>query len=498
MGARGLSLQPDFRAAFLGLSSPYMILDRDLRYVEVNAAYERATGQPRGRLIGRYLFDIFPNDDEPGQKLAASFRKVLETGEPDTLAFLRYDIPRPGQPGVLDARFWTAVHTPLAGPDGEVAFIVQNTVDVTELRTGDVEGRLRLGLRADVALLERAREAEAAKEAASRDASDLRRVFGQAPHFMAVMSGPAHVFTFANDAYLRLIGGRSVLGRPVREALPEIEGQGHFEMLDSVLASGEPVMLTNSRILLSQRPDAPPVEAWIDFSYHPVFGPDGLVTGVLAQGVDRTESQRGLQHQRLLVDELNHRVKNTLATVQSIALQTLKGAGLPKAAWEGFEGRLLALSRAHNLLSRANWSASDLRAVLEQVLSPYPAGQYELSGPPAMLSPRAALALSLVFHELATNSVKYGALSTSAGRISIAWSLGGPMEGRAAPGSLNVAWRETGRPASPVEPTAGGGFGSRLKQRTIEGELSGAFERTISADGFSLAFTIPHNPAAPA
>lgn len=489
-----MSLQPDFRAAFMGLSSPHMILDSDLRYVEANTAYEQAVGRSRAELIGRRLFDLFPNDDEAGRKLEASFRKVLASGEPDTLAFLRYDIPRPGQDGSFDTRYWAAVHTPLPGPDGGTAFIVQNTVDVTELRTDDGAGRLRLGLRSDVALLERAREAEAAKEAATRHASDLRRVFGQAPYFIAILSGPAHVFSFANSAYSALVGERPLVGLPVHEALPEVGAQGYFEMLDRVLATGEPVMMEGARVMLRRTPDAPLSECWVDVHYHPVLGDDGRPTGVFIQGVDRTANHVAEQHQRLLLDELNHRVKNTLATVQSIALQTLKGAGVPKAAWEAFEGRLLALSRAHNLLSRANWAASDLRAVLEQVLSPYPEGQYALTGADVTLTPRAALALSMVFHELATNSVKYGALSSEAGRISIDWSVGERMGERDEPASLNVDWRETGRAPATVTPSPGGGFGSRLKRRTIEGELSGVFRRTVSDDGFDVAFTIPYDP----
>lgn len=473
-----------------------MIVDRDLRYVEANPAYERATGQTRDRLIGQYLFDIFPNDDEAGRKLSASFRKVLETGEPDTLAYLRYDIPRPGQPGLFDTRYWTAVHTPLAGPGGEIAFIVQNTVDVTELRQGEAEGRLRLGLRADVALLERAREAEAAKEAASRDASDLRRVFTQAPYFIAILSGPSHVFTFANDAYSALVGGRRLLGLAVREALPEVSGQGYFEMLDRVLSTGEPVMMEGARIMLRQGAGETLSEAWLDFHYHPIFGDDGRTTGVFVQGVDRTETHRASLHQRLLLDELNHRVKNTLATVQSIAMQTLRGAGLPPSAWDAFEGRLLALSRAHNLLSRANWASSDLRAVLEQVLTPYPASQWTMAGPDVVLGPRAALALSLVFHEMATNSVKYGALAGEAGRIAIDWTTGSPMEGRPEPASLRLTWTETGRTGAPAAPVAGGGFGSRLKRRTIEGELSGVLTRDISETGFRVEIVIPYDPAA--
>jgi len=216
--------------------------------------------------------------------------------------------------------------------------------------------------------------------------------------------------------------------------------------------------------------------------------------GVFVQGVDRTEAYLAQHRQRLLLDELNHRVKNTLATVQSIALQTLKRSGLPQAAWEAFEGRLLALSRAHNLLSRANWEASDLRAVLEQVLSPYSQSQIRLAGPPAMLGPRAALALSMVFHEMATNSLKYGGLSSEAGRLDVSWSIEAPMENRREPASLSLAWREQGRVADAIEALPGGGFGSKLKRRTIEGELSGVFRREVSGNGFTVEFTIPYDP----
>src|SRR4051812_6183324 len=126
----------------------------------------------------------------------------------------------------------------------------------------------------------------------------LLEVFRQAPAFIAVLRGPRHVFEFANDDYRRLVGGRDVVGKPVREALPEIAEQGFFEILDDVYATGEPYVGTGMRAMLAGRDEA----AYVDFVYQPMRGADGRVEGILVHGMDVTEQKRAERRQRFLLD----------------------------------------------------------------------------------------------------------------------------------------------------------------------------------------------------
>ncbi|WP_171904824.1 PAS domain-containing protein, partial [Hoeflea olei] len=200
----------DFGDVFDLLPSPHMVLDRNHCYVAVNKAYEAAVMRGRDELIGRNLFDLFPNDGESGKRLLASLDRVFETGEADTLAYIPYDIPRPPEMGGgMEQRYWTAVHTAISDRDGVERFVLQNTVDVTDI----VRLRQAASLpfrRGETQLLERAREAEEQHRALMSESAEFRRLFQLAPGFFAVLSGPDHVFTFANDAYMRLVGDRQL------------------------------------------------------------------------------------------------------------------------------------------------------------------------------------------------------------------------------------------------------------------------------------------------
>lgn len=172
------------------------------------------------------------------------------------------------------------------------------------------------------------------------------------------------------------------------------------------------------------------------------------------------------EHQRLLINELNHRVKNTLASVQAIAFQTLRGEMPLAEARARFESRLMALSAAHNLLTEESWRGASLERLVRDATE-HLAGEsdrFDIDGEPLRLAPRAALALAMALHELGTNAAKYGALSSEGGRVSIGWSRIGDK--------LRLEWRESGGPR--VEPPARRGFGSRLIERGLEADLGGS------------------------
>lgn len=460
--AAGIQLV-DFENLFENLPSPYMVLDRELRYVAMNRAYETAVRMPRERAIGHNIFDLFP-DAANSRRLRESFDHVLRTGEPHTLAFIPYHVPRSNKAGGgTELRYWTAVHTPIKDGRGQVTHILQNTVDVTELQ------RLKDAARPEgVALLARAQEVEEAHRRLAEEGAQFRQLFMQAPGFIAILTEPDHIFAFTNNAYQQLIGHRDVVGKSVREALPEIAGQGFFDLLDSVFQSGEAFVGNSVAVMIRRTPGIEPEERFVDFIYQPIRNADGVVTGIFVEGSDVTDRVRAQQQQRMLLDELNHRVKNTLANVQAIAAQTLRTTSDPAAFRHAFEARLMALSATHDLLTASTWSGADLTDVLLIELKPHGVEHYKFEGPNVRLTAQEALTFGLVFHELATNAAKYGALSSPNGCVQVRWRVDADRR-------LDLEWSEHGGPAIEGVP-ARRGFGSRLIERSVRTDLGGKAE----------------------
>ena len=185
-------------------------------------------------------------------------------------------------------------------------------------------------------------------------------------------------------------------------------------------------------------------------------------------------------------------MKNTLATVQSIASQTARTAPTPAAFRAGFEGRLIALSQAHDQLTKHRWESADLRALLSASFAPYSAGpeRIVLRGEDLVLRPRAVLTLAMTFHELITNAAKYGALSTPAGRIEIRWQ---PVVTPSGPATLRIEWQEQDGP--PVREPSQRGFGSQLIEGGVAAELGGSARLTFAPEGLRCTFDIPLDAA---
>ncbi|MCH2241749.1 MAG: PAS domain-containing protein [Aquabacterium sp.] len=298
-----MPLQLSHASLFSISPNPYMVLNRDLVYVDANDAYLRVTGRRREEVIGRHIFDAFPGDPDDPQDSAAvlrqSLRHALDRGETHHLPLIRYSIARQvdGRE-VVEERFWSATHVPVRNAEGAVVAVLQHTVDVTELQTLKQAMRASRTMELEKGILERAREVAASNAMLDAQHRHLRRLFEQAPGFIAVLRGPLHVFDLVNESYRQLIGHRDVVGKTVRQALPEVEGQGFFELLDRVYASGEPYVGRSIRVLLQRTPDAPPEERWIDLVYQPVLEDDGSVSGILAQGHDMTEQHQAQEEMR--------------------------------------------------------------------------------------------------------------------------------------------------------------------------------------------------------
>ena len=473
-------LSIDFERVFEALPSPYMLLDRNLRYVAANATYLATTERTMDELRGQYVMDMFPNPDDSGRRLRASFEHVVATGESDTLAYLPYPIALAD--GGYTNRYWTAVHTPIFDDAGEVAFVLQNTVDVTEFALlREAASVPRLTLDAETSLIQRTREAE-------ESSAEFRRLFQQAPGFFAVLSGPEHIFSFTSDAYQRLIGGRHVIGRTIREALPEVIEQGFVDLLDTVYESGKAHSAEGALVMLENEPGKSAEETYLDFSYDPIRAADGTVSDNNNQNKDHTKTNRTQQRQRLLIAELNHRVKNALATVQSIASLTLRSTDDVAGARAAFEARIVALAQAHNMLSERNWSDADIGSIVRQELSAYDSAHVRIGGPDLIINAKATVALALVMHELTTNAAKHGALSAGGGTLAVSWH-------ETDDDHLVIDWVERGGP--PAAAPRRRGFGSRLLNTVVTGELGGTLDLRYEPAGLSATLTLPANAYRP-
>ncbi|WP_246529505.1 sensor histidine kinase, partial [Microvirga zambiensis] len=232
---------------------------------------------------------------------------------------------------------------------------------------------------------------------------------------------------------------------------------------------------------------------WWDVAVTPIPGHDGSIDKLLSVSRDITETKQLEEHQRLLINELNHRVKNTLATVQSIASQTLRNAATLVEAQAAFEARLFALSRAHDVLTRENWEGASLREIVAEAVAPYSNAREDrlhLRGPDVRLSPRMALALAMALQELSTNAVKYGALSNETGEIRISWGL----DATQVPPHLHLRWEESDGP--PVQAPKRQGFGTRLIERSLAMDLNGDVEIRFAPGGVVCTVDAPLEPVA--
>ena len=325
----------NFRLLFDLSPNPYMLLDRELRYVAANSAYTRATGTSLENLIGRYIFEVFPNDpDDPANdsavQLRESLQRVIATGQADTIALIPYRVPRivDGRT-VIEDRYWSATHTPVLDDQGRVAFVLQHTVDVTELHhprapeSGAEHGQMQ----ADV--LRRARQVQKANVVLEIERQHLRRLFEQAPGFIAFFRGHEHVFEIANHAYYQVVGHREIIGKPVRDALPEVAGQGFFELLDQVYRTGEAYVGRNVRVAVQRTPGGPLDELYLDFVYQPIVDASGSI-GVFVQGHDITGQRRlEAELQGLLERERAARAKAEASEAQ----QRFLAESIPQQIW---------------------------------------------------------------------------------------------------------------------------------------------------------------------
>lgn len=308
----------------------------------------------------------------------------------------------------------------------------------------------------------------------------LRLMFEQAPAAIAMLEGPDYVFTFANPSFEKLMGYRSVVGKPVLDVVPEVESQGFLAMLNQVYETGNPHVGSGVPYAIGEASDPAPRPGFVDYVYQPLRGAHGKVTGIFVQAQDVTDRVEARASQELRNRELGHRLKNQLAVVMAIVSQTLRSASDSAEASERINGRLVALSKAHDVLLKASDAAAAVAEIVGGVLSLHDTGEgcrFDAGGPPMIIAPRPAMSLSLILHELATNAVKYGALANDSGRVAIRWNIERDTGGDC----FVLTWGETGGPA--VGNSGKPGIGSRLIRAGLQGTIRNEVVVDFHPDG---------------
>jgi PAS domain S-box-containing protein len=331
------------------------------------------------------------------------------------------------------------------------------------------------------------------QQVAEADVEDHRKELGpfvvaaettRMPMAFTDARAPDNPIVFANDSFLSLTGFDR----------PEILGRN----LDSLLALGADPDSNPLRGSLDTDPEVrcrrkDGTEFWASVFISPVRDENGEVVQNFVSFVDLTKHKRAQAHSDMLINELNHRVKNTLATVQSIVWQALRKSADAKVIGESVQTRLSALSRSHDLLTRENWASAGLRDIVTEALEPFGvsgalAERLVISGDNIRLSPRAALALGIAFNELATNAMKHGAFSNESGSIEITWVAGISSNGD----RVILNWKEKGGP--PVSAPVRKGFGLQVIQRGLAQELEGSVDLDFHATGLIFTLDFPALP----
>jgi PAS domain S-box-containing protein len=294
-----------------------------------------------------------------------------------------------------------------------------------------------------------------------------------------------HPVIFANNAFLKLTGyaREEVLARSFQSLLAVGVDSETMTTVDAAFR-GE---CDHELEVHYKRKDGS--EFWVSVFVSPVCDDNGMIVQHFVCFVDLTSHRKDNARRETLINELNHRVKNTLSTVQSIVTQALRRPAEPTAIREAIESRILALSRSHDLLTDTHWEGAGLHDLVDTAMHPFTvvegcAERFTIAGDNVPLSPKTALSVAIALHELATNAVKYGAFSNDAGKIAIDWTMSSAAKDRRV-----LQWRESGGP--PVTPPTHKGFGSWVIERGLAHELGGAVTLDYLRDGVACTIEIP-------
>jgi PAS domain S-box-containing protein len=447
-------LSATYDAATIGIAEA----DKDGRLLRVNDTLCRMLGRSREQLLNMTFFDYTQEEDrhEDGALYARQ-----TAGEIDNYVLRKRAIR----------------------PDGTTVYL-----DVYSSSVVDAAGGFRYGVR----VLQDVTAAKQMEDRIRESEQHLRDLLEALPAAVYTTDATGRI-TFFNNAAVEMSGRTPQIGDMWCVTWRLYNTDGTLLPHDQCPMA---VALKENRAVrgaeaIAERPDGRRIP-FIPYPT-PLHDADGKLIGAINMLADISERKQAENRQRLLIDELNHRVKNTLATVQSLAAQTARHADSLEDFSHRFEARLLALSRAHDLLTRRNWEGASLDALTREVLTALAnAGrQVEIDGPFVDLDPRTALNITMVLNELATNALKYGALSSEAGGLSLSWRL---EEGSDLKPRMILEWREHGGP--PVVPPTRRGTGSKLMERCIERDLGGELDLTFEPSGVVCRISIAPGLAA--
>lgn len=318
----------------------------------------------------------------------------------------------------------------------------------------------------------------------------FRELIETAPDAMIIADRRERI-VLVNAEAERLFGysRAELIGEPISTLMPTRFRDQHQGRITAFLDHPHPQQMGYGMKLYGLRKDGAQFPIETNLNLLPDSG-EGLVSSVIR---DMSARQEADERQALMIRELNHRVKNTLANVQAIVSQTLKSAETPAAFDDALTARLSALSQSHDVLTRNDWSGAQVREIVAEQLSPYgeAAGglvdarlRFKLAGPDVKLGPNRAVTLGMALGELATNAAKYGSLSNG-GFVEVHWT----RTDQQGTSTLLMEWRERGGPA--VAEPARRGFGMRLIERSLEAGLGGSADVRFEAEGVVCQFVIP-------
>lgn len=304
-------------------------------------------------------------------------------------------------------------------------------------------------------------------------------------HFPKCIVWGADLVTIHNDAFRPILGDKPpALGRPFKLVWPEVWDE-IGPLVDKAYA-GEATFVEDFPLTINRF--GHPEEAWFTFCYSPIRDERGRVCGMIDTVIETTGKMLAERNSRLLNAELAHRMKNTLAMIAAIASQTFRSAETLDEAQATLSERIATLGEAHSILTRESWSSAPIRSVVEGALAPHQSGvgRIRVEGPPVQLAADQAMTLALAINELATNAVKYGALSVENGEVLVRWRTGRPQS----EDPFVLEWSESGGP--PVVRPRRQGFGSRLVERVMAQKFQGEVALDYRPEGlrYSLATTM--------
>jgi PAS domain S-box-containing protein len=296
---------------------------------------------------------------------------------------------------------------------------------------------------------------------------------------------PGNPIIFANNSFLALTGysREEVMGQDFKVLMMRGTDPEQLSLIEAAFEGSNDGLKIHYR-----RKDG--TEFWANFFISPVKDVDGNVVQYFSSFADFTHEHKQQIRSDVLIAELNHRVKNTLSTVMSITTQAFRNSTNPEVIKKSIESRLFALSRSHEILTHEKWESAKLSDVIKAATEAFritgnKTERFTVTGPRVRVRPNAALILGVAMHELATNAVKYGALSNEVGSVSISWVIEPTLEGD----RLSLRWQEKGGPL--VTPPSRKGFGSRVIERGLAHELSGTVHLDYQAGGVVCTINIP-------